>query len=962
MTAPRDFRIAIVAPCPRPHVVHEGWMSRISSIDGQLEGLTRIYLNFSEAHDDSRRNVVRYDAERAEVFLNPTGKNSVAFVSDLAENVDAFYVHTLHLAEHVLPWLKTGKVFVDIHGITPEEEEMLGNVHLRARYEAVERDVLQGARCCICVSKAMAEHYAEKYPSLGPRWLTIPVIASLSAPPETGGGPSPGGHHPSVLYSGGIQEWQNLDAMLALAESAGGKIEFRFLSHDHVLIQRRIENLAMTHPPSAGYFRKAELPAAYGAADFGLILRDESPVNRVSCPTKLVEYLLFGLVPVVRSPQMGDFHELGFAYVTEDEFRDGFIPDSASRDWMADQNLHVVSQLTEQFHAGVRELRAMMSAGPIRGEAPAGEVAHDERIRPPKTRSPASLGEHDPRYYLNLARAECRGYLARKPAWATRDQGVLSLNYTMGLVKHFKPRSMLEIGVSAGLTSGAMLVASHTYDERAKVYGIDVADNVYYAQEKKIGALVDEAYPELRPRLDLLLGRTCVDVPELFEGPLDFVYIDSLHSHPWPVLDALNSLTRLDEGGIIAMDGIRFGAPGHNGSAYFYHHYQGDKQTCDGSQTGAVSVHDRQALFRHCCEVLELGWEVNVETDVLKRTVANVNACFGAMAARRVRKICEARHEHLTRFERIYNVAQTIQWEYVEEMKRLAALDTGISPDAPKPKGSEPESSPGTSELFFDLGHFRRSVLDRHAGFPCRVLEVGALDAPTVDPSEADVKFLDYYSTEELQSMARKNGGDPASVTPVDYVCRTDSYNDVVSETFDVLIANHVLEHVDHAVRWLRMARTLIRDGGILFIVLPDKKNSFDRFRPDTPLSHLLFEHLAPAQDVSSIHHFETVLYYDRIYIGEENDPATRLDVEKLSKGIASSHPGIHRHVFQYETFAGKILKPLLYTGLVDFKLLEVTNCPQFGEFAVVLEAGTDGAPTDPGDIFSPATDSLPFC
>ena len=638
--APGDFRVAIVAPFPHPHVIHEGWMSRISSIDEQLEGLARIYLNFSETHDDSRCAEVRHDAERAEVFLNPLGENSAAVVSALAEDVDAFYVHTLHLAEYVLPWLKTGKVYVDIHGVTPEEEELLGNVHLRERYEAVEREVLQGARCCICVSRAMAEHYAEKYPSLGPQWLTIPVNVPFSATREAGGNPHSGDRHPSVLYSGGVQEWQNLEAMLALAESAGGEIAFRFLSHEHALIRRRIEDLAMTHPPSVGYCRKAELPAAYGAADFGLVLRDESPVNRVSCPTKLVEYLLFGLVPVVRSPHIGDFHRLGLAYVTEGEFRDGFIPDSASRDWMVEQNLRVVARLVEQFHAGARALREMILAGP--------------------------------------------------------------------------------------------------------------------------------------------------DIPP-------------------------------------------------------------------------------------------------------------------------------------------------------------------------------PEAVPEADEWFPDLKHFRRSVLDRHADFPCRVLEVGAFNAPTVDYSEADVKFLDYYSTEELESMARTNGDDPGSVVSVDYVCRTDDYDEVVSGTFDVLIANHVLEHVDHTIRWLQTVRTLISDDGLLLLVLPDKKKSFDRFRFDTPLSHLLFEYFVPEQDVSSIHNFETALYYDETYIGRKNDPEARLDVERLSREIVPSHPGVHRHVFQYETFAERILKPLLYTGLVDFRLLEIVNCPQFGEFAVVLGAGKDGASTDPGDLFSPATDSLPF-
>ena len=284
-----------------------------------------------------------------------------------------------------------------------------------------------------------------------------------------------------------------------------------------------------------------------------------------------------------------------------------------------------------------------------------------------------------------------------------------------------------------------------------------------------------------------------------------------------------------------------------------------------------------------------------------------------------------------------------------------------ISPESSASKASEPKSSHVTDEQFSDLKHFRRSVLDRHADFPCRVLEVGAFSAPTVDPSEANVKFLDYHSTEELESMARKNGDDPGSVVSVDYVCRTDDYNEVVSGTFDVLIANHVLEHVDHTIRWLQMVRTLISSDGFLFVVLPDKKKSFDRFRSDTPISHLLFEHLALEQDISSIHNFETALYYDKTYIGKKNDPKIGLDVDRLSREIVSSHPGVHRHVFQYETFAEKILKPLLYTGLVDFRLLEVVNCPQFGEFAIVLGAGKERAPVDPGGIFSPATDSLPF-
>ena len=940
MIAPTRFRIAVVAPFPHPHLTLEGWMTRIAHIDAQLAGTPRIYLHFSEGHDDSQSAVVEHDAERAEALLAPGGEASTAFVSRLADTVDAFYVHTLHLAEHVLPWLDTGKVYVDIHGVTPEEEELLGRPHLRARYEAVEQAVLRDAACCIGVSRAMTEHYAAKYPSLSPRWLTVPVAPSF---PAAGPRREPADdRRPVALYSGAVQAWQNLDSMLDLAGSAGDAVEFRFYSHEHAAIRRRIAELGLTPPPLVDCCSKEDLPAVYEAADLGLILRDDSPVNRVACPTKLAEYLFFGLIPVVRSPRLGDFQELGYAFITEQEFRAGFIPDAASRRWMAEQNLHVVRQLADRFEVAARELQSRLSetaASPA--PAPAVSVCRDVTDRPSAEQ------------YLQVGDIDCTPYLGRKPAWVTRDQSHASLKYIMGLVKHFKPRSMLEIGVSAGLTSGALLAASHGYDEYARVYGIDVANTVYYAPEKAVGALIDEAYPEFKSRYHLFLGKDSTDIPTLIPEPIDFVFVDTLHAHPWPTVDVLNALTRIGDGGIVALDGVHFGAPGHDGSAFFFHHYGGDKQTCDAVQTGALQVHDRRALFDHCCEVLELAWQTDVGSDTLRRTMENVAAHFGPAAAERLRAIYEPRHAHFLRFERTYNMAATIQWRYVETQRKAVQA-------APQSKAVGPQSASHSDVPFLHLRHFRRRVLDQYVDLPCRILEVGAYCRPTVDPSEGAVKFLDYYSTDELAAMARKSGDDPATVVTVDYVCRSDHYIDVVDETFDAVIANHVFEHVDHAIGWLEMVRTLIRDGGILFLVLPDKKKSFDKFRTDTPVSHLLFEHLTPEHDVSSVHSLESWLYYDKTYIGEANEPEARLDVELLKRAITPSHPGVHRHVFQAETFAGRLMKPLLHTGLVDFDLLNVTNCPQFGEFAVVLKAGRSGRPDDPGDLYTPATDSVP--
>jgi hypothetical protein len=69
----------------------------------------------------------------------------------------------------------------------------------------------------------------------------------------------------------------------------------------------------------------------YLAHEYGFVLRDESLVNRVACPTKLVEYLYWGVLPVVITPRIGDFDAGSLRAVTLEQFLRGELPDAASR-------------------------------------------------------------------------------------------------------------------------------------------------------------------------------------------------------------------------------------------------------------------------------------------------------------------------------------------------------------------------------------------------------------------------------------------------------------------------------------------------------------------------------------------------------------------------------------------------------------------------------------------------------
>jgi len=255
----------------------------------------------------------------------------------------------------------------------------------------------------------------------------------------------------------------------------------------------------------------------------------------------------------------------------------------------------------------------------------------------------------------------------------------------------------------------------------------------------------------------------------------------------------------------------------------------------------------------------------------------------------------------------------------------------------------------------------RREVLRPYLKDECDCLEVGPFMTPTMSSQEVSLKTVDYYSTEELRQQAITIGRNPDEVTQVDYVCRTERYNESIEQKFDTIIANHVAEHVIEFVNYLIMLRTMLKEDGVLFLVFPDKRYGFDSFRQDTTLSHLIYEYLNPDSRGDRLHSRETEMYYDMTYSGGVNEVSKRLDIGNLKASLDKWHPGVHSHVFQFETFGKRVLAPLCAMKILDFDLVAVTMSRQFGEFAVVLKAGNKNTDWSDCEIYSPATDTIPI-
>jgi predicted SAM-dependent methyltransferase len=243
----------------------------------------------------------------------------------------------------------------------------------------------------------------------------------------------------------------------------------------------------------------------------------------------------------------------------------------------------------------------------------------------------------------------------------------------------------------------------------------------------------------------------------------------------------------------------------------------------------------------------------------------------------------------------------------------------------------------------------RRSFAEKHLNLGGLGLEIGGYDRPLFRPSERRVKFLDYYSTEELRGFAARDGVQPEAIEAVDYVVKSDEFAREISERFDYVIASHVVEHVPDTINWFKNIEAVLKPEGRLFLIVPDKRYTFDYLRPLTTSEDVFRNHEQRRSAPSFDSVFQNIFMFRHVdaaarWKGEDKpqDQPGRFDVATAWK-IACEYferqdRSIHSHVYTSTSFLG-ILKELHAQGATKLKecgFYDVWN--PSNEFFVALE------------------------
>jgi SAM-dependent methyltransferase len=147
------------------------------------------------------------------------------------------------------------------------------------------------------------------------------------------------------------------------------------------------------------------------------------------------------------------------------------------------------------------------------------------------------------------------------------------------------------------------------------------------------------------------------------------------------------------------------------------------------------------------------------------------------------------------------------------------------------------------------------------------------------------------------------------------FISEASDLSEIVSGQYDFLLSSNCLEHCANAIKALTEWKRVIKPGGALILVLPNKDSNFDHRRPATKFEHLLddFAHDVGEDDLT---HLDEILALHDLSM---DPPAGDLEHFRQRSLKNFENRTLHHHVFDVQL----IEKMLDHVG---FDILDLTT------------------------------------
>ncbi|MBQ7860018.1 MAG: hypothetical protein IJ347_07815 [Faecalibacterium sp.] len=353
----------------------DGYIRRVKAVDEDvLDKQYKIYCYEHWVHQPEFLQVQILDDSHAYVQYDSRVPEQRRQVLQLIEACGVCYSHsvlrllpahdTCDTASRLPLFDLPGVKYVwDVHGAVPEEFALDGKQAEAEAAAQAEALFAAGADVIVTVNRATQQHLLKKYPGIKARFVNMPIFnEDLAARGEISAVRPQVNGKPLAVYAGGLQAWQKIPLMQQCMAAADAHLAYKIYTPEPDAFAQLWQGNPFTDL-ELDTKTPQQLMEEYTQCSYGFVLRDDIAVNNVACPTKLIEYLQYGIVPVLHTEKIGDFAALGMQYLTDESLLNGNYPSEEERIAMAESNLQVLHKLKADAVSGRESLRALMCGG-----------------------------------------------------------------------------------------------------------------------------------------------------------------------------------------------------------------------------------------------------------------------------------------------------------------------------------------------------------------------------------------------------------------------------------------------------------------------------------------------------------------------------------------------------------------------------------------------------------------------
>lgn len=310
--------ILFLASYPTEETIKDGYYQRIKNIDNLFLNMKRIYLSIHINPKHKKLVKCKDDIEIYELNFFWDFK----LISKIIKKSNKIYIHSIYkYFPAYFFFQKNQRLTLDFHGIVPEEMLFSGHRLLSFFLSKIEKKAFKRVNNVVVVTYAMKKYLQEKYKYSNVNYIFYPIISKNVLSDD---------NEPIVndkitfVYAGNCQKWQRIE-----------DIAFFIKNHDssnycYYLLTLNVEEMkqeifkVVSNDHSSEIIIKSVMPKElkdfYKKGDYAFMIRDDHPLNKVANPTKMMEYLFYGMNLIVDFENIGDYKDYDFIKINDSTF------------------------------------------------------------------------------------------------------------------------------------------------------------------------------------------------------------------------------------------------------------------------------------------------------------------------------------------------------------------------------------------------------------------------------------------------------------------------------------------------------------------------------------------------------------------------------------------------------------------------------------------------------------------